>query len=106
MIEVEEIPRTFQAIVSDARFTEGRHVVFDARGSLMNPSLSELKSMLATVNAVSSRFSGKWAIVVSDPLRYGLSRMASSLASPLGMKMNAFHSIAEADVWLKEESED
>jgi hypothetical protein len=101
--EVEELTATMQAILAHPDFTRGRDVVMDARGSDVNPNLADIKSMLATLHAVSSEFSGCWAVVVSDALRFGLARMASSLGSSLGLKINAFHTPEEAKRWLIEE---
>lgn len=100
-----DIAITMQAVLCHEDFAPGFHVLFDARGSEVNPSLQEIKEMLATTHQVAKHFSGRWAVVVSDPLRYGLARMASSLASPLGMKMNAFHSLNEALSWLEEDDD-
>lgn len=100
--DVDELAQTMESVLAHPDFTPGRDVVFDARGNDINPNLAEIKSMLATLHAMSSEFSGRWAIVVSDALRYGLARMASSLGSPLGMSMGVFHSLAEAQVWLQE----
>lgn len=102
-LDVDELAQTMESVLAHPEFVRGSDVVFDVRGSDINPNLANIKNMLATLHALSSEFSGVWAIVVSDSLRYGLARMASSLGAPLGMKMNAFHSLEEAHEWLLEE---
>lgn len=102
-LDADELSETLEAVIAHPDFTRGRDVVFDVRGSDINPAFAEIKNMLAALHAVSSEFSGRYAIVVSDMLRYGLARMASSLSAPLGMKMTAFHSVEEADQWLRDD---
>lgn len=103
-LDAEELSQTMESVLAHPDFTPGRDVIFDVRGSDINPNFAEIKNMLATIHALSSEFSGRFAIIVSDSLRYGLARMASSLGSPLGMKMNAFYSVEEATQWLREEA--
>ena len=102
-LDADELSETMEAVLAHPDFTRGRDVIFDVRGSEINPSFAEIKSMLAAIHAVSSEFSGRFAIVVSDMLRYGLARMASSLSSPLGMQMGAFHSLDDAHQWLRDD---
>lgn len=99
----DELTQTLQSILAHPDFVRGSDVVFDVRGSDVNPNLSDIKQMLTSLQDFSSEFSGCFAVVVSDALRYGLARMASSLAAPLGMKMNAFYSPEDAHKWLLDE---
>lgn len=98
-----ELSQTIKAVLTHSDFVRGSDVVFDVRGSDSNPKLGDIKQMLTTLHTLSSELSGRFAVVVSDALRYGLARMASSLGAPLGLKIGVFYSIEEAHKWLRDE---
>ena len=100
---LEDGLQTYSAILRDPAFNEGMDLLFDARESKVNPSLAQVKERVVFLRSVVHHSSGRMAIVVSDALRYGLSRMLSTYAQMRGMNIDVFRDVEEALCWLGSE---
>lgn len=76
-------------------------LLFDIRESAENRSETELRGIAAAVGDHRHLLTGRCAIVASDPLHYGLARMACVYLDGLGLRAGAFGSVDEAEEWVR-----
>ena|ERR1051326_3749885 len=98
---LDDMKYTSSLILNDPAFTEDMNLLLDARQSTVNPTLSEIKQRAAFLRSVAHGKAGSIAIVVSDSLRYGLTRMLSIYAQMEGLNIEAFMDIEQARRWLE-----
>ena len=77
-------------------------VLVDARNSTANRSQEELRDVARFAATLRPRVLPPIAVVVSDTLHYGLTRMLSTLASQSGVDIQPFHDLQLAEDWLRE----
>ncbi len=75
-------------------------LLFDIRSSTENRSSNELRHIAFLVSAHQSILTGQCALVATDPLHFGLARMAGVYMESLGLKANVFHDPEKALTWL------
>jgi hypothetical protein len=82
-------------------FRQGLCLIADFRGSGTTLTGEDVRQ-LATHAAETDAAWGvtKWAILASDSLMYGLSRMFGTLTDQHAVTTHVFHTVAEADGWL------
>ncbi len=99
---VQEIMETYLAALKDPLFPEGARFLFDVRQSavLSERSAEEIKAVAHFFARHSERLGRRCAIVASDPVHYGLSRMGATFAEFLGADVKVFSNIDDAVTWL------
>ena len=97
----DEIRRVFGEMVRLADFREGLCLVADFRGSGTAISSEEIKQLAARAGEIDAAWGAtRWAIIASDDLLYGLSRMFSALTDRHRVTTHVFRSLEAADDWL------
>jgi len=77
------------------------HILFDIRESNENRSSGELNFIAIIIGEHRSMLSGRCAIVVADPLHYGLGRMFATIMMNYQMMVEVKHDVEEAERWLR-----
>ena len=63
----------------------------DARASVANPPVSELRQTADYLGSLRRHFSSTWVLVVGDALRYGLARMMAVFLESHGVDLRVYH---------------
>ena len=98
---LDEMRQVAAKILHDPAFTDDVNLLLDARQSTVNPPLAEIKDRVTFLKSVVQHRPGRIAIVVSDTLRYGLTRMLTIYAQMEGLKITAFMNLEQAREWLE-----
>ncbi len=75
-------------------------VLFDIRASEEARRAEELRGIAAVVAEYSEEVGGRCAIVSAPGLYYGISRMFAVFAEELGLEMEVFETVEDAEAWL------
>lgn len=78
-------------------------LLFDIRESAESRSGDELRNIADLIAACRRMLSGRAAVVVADPLRYGLARMFGVFMEHLGLAARVFDDPAAAEDWVRGE---
>ena len=100
----QDIIDTFIAALKDPSFPEGARLLLDVRKSLVFarcPS-EDVKAIARFFAQHSERVGNRCAIVATDPVHYGLSRMGATFARLRGIEVNVFLGMDGAIRWLNE----
>lgn len=79
------------------------HLLFDVQQSSENRSGEELRIIAGVVIRHKNHLSLKCALVATDALHYGLSRMFGTYLENDGFEINVFSEIQQAESWLREQ---
>ena len=85
-------------------FEPGFGLLVDVRDLAYVASFDDLIALRDVFGELRESFSGPIAVVVSDLLRYGITRSISGLTSMIGIRIEAFRDEAEAEAWLTAET--
>jgi hypothetical protein len=86
--------------VAETRNGVATPVLFDITDSAESRSADELRGIATVVGQYSGAVGGKCAVVASSGLYYGVSRMFASFIEELGVHMQIFETVAQAERWL------
>jgi hypothetical protein len=105
-VDVADVERLVNELVSDPRFTPGMpiladHSALDTR-SLMADGARRIGHIFVNFGGQIGR--SPLAVVVANTLTYGLVRMASAFGLRAPLKIKTFYSRDEAEAWLAEQS--
>jgi len=96
-----DLRATLKRISLEPSFEKNSDVICDARKSRSSPSVNEIRKMLDVIQMSDNDFSGRWAVLVGDPLRFGLTRMAGVFGEVVGVHIRPFKEMQEAVDWLR-----
>ena len=98
----EDIIQTYQAALRDPAFPEDARFLFDVRESLelAERNVKDIKAVAQYLAKHSDEVGNRCAIVASQPVHYGLSRMAAVYAEAGGAEVNVFSNTEDAISWL------
>ena len=75
-------------------------ILVDARAHQYVASFSDLLRMRDDFERLRDRFRGPIAIVLADPLRYGVTRSLAGMTEAFGLRLRAFRDMDAASAWL------
>lgn len=97
----EEFGRLLTAILADPAYRPGLGFYRDRRG--MTPmTTATLQANLADLAAMPGLTATRWAYVVTDPVNYGMARMAAMLGDGSSLELQIFDAPEPAFEWLAE----
>lgn len=96
----EEAKESIDQLVVDPAFEPTFSMLFDGRELEYLASYEDALRFRDLFQRMKDKFRGPMAIVVQGTARYGVSRMIASLLDLVGVKMEAFLSLPEAETWL------
>lgn len=95
-----EALRSIEALIADPAFEPTFSILFDGRELEYLASYEDALQFRDTFQRLKASFRGPLAVVVQGTARYGVSRMIASLLDLVGVRMEAFLSLPEAETWL------
>ena len=82
-------------------------VLVDARQASTNLSATEARALVGKIRTVGDgKERGPIAVVATDDNTFGMVRMFAALSEPIGMRVNAFRQISDAEEWLQRMASD
>ena len=96
----EEAKATMDTLVADPAFQPTFSILFDGREMEYLATYEDAIQFRDTFQRMKEKFRGPIAVVVQGTARYGVSRMIASLLDLVGVRMEAFLSLPEAETWL------
>ena len=96
----DEAKDSIDRLVDDPAFEPTFSLLFDGREMEYLASYEDALRFRDLFQRMKEKFRGPMAIVVQGTARYGVSRMIASLLDLVGVKMEAFLSLPEAETWL------
>lgn len=77
-------------------------VLVDARQASTNLLPAEARALVGKIRTIGDgKKRGPIAVVAADDNTFGMVRMFSALAEPIGMRVNAFRQVSDAEEWLQ-----
>jgi len=99
--DITETQRLFRELCASGRCGEGWGVLVDVRRRVGAPTTPGIAALVMTLEALSSRLSGRIAFLTGFAAQYGMARMLEIRAEMAGIPLRAFESEAEAMAWLR-----
>jgi hypothetical protein len=97
---------TMEAVTADARYEPGFDILYDRRNLDHTPDTMYVRAwVFRHADLMKETGDGKLAVVVDQPVVYGMIRMASAFAETAGATVNVFWNLDEALMWLGRSSE-
>ena len=96
----DEAKDSIDRLVVDPAFEPTFSLLFDGREMEYLASYEDALRFRDLFQRMKDKFRGPMDIVVQGTARYGVSRMIASLLDLVGVKMEAFLSLPEAETWL------
>ncbi len=100
----DELRAAWNRAFSDPAFSEGMPALIDSRKTLANPTRAGVVARADFLAGLRSRIGARCALVVSDPLHYGLARMLAAFTESSGLEIQVFEDPARAEAWLLDRS--
>ena len=100
--EPEDIIRQFEAALTEAPPSEKIALLVDTTRSevLGTRSPGQIRFVAQALASYSERIGGRCAIVATEDIHFGLSRMGSVYSESVGVETEVFRTEEEALVWL------
>ncbi|HET9951405.1 MAG TPA: hypothetical protein VFS09_06380, partial [Candidatus Eisenbacteria bacterium] len=100
--EPEEILRTFLAAMSDPACPKPVALLVDVSRSesLSKRSPGEIQTVAQALGPFAKRIGGRCAVVATDDLHFGLTRMGSAYSGGVGVDVQVFREMDAALGWL------
>lgn len=95
-----ECQRAIDEIMYHPASDTGRKILVDGRGTTTAPKTGELQAIARDMRLLIARGYGPMAIVTDRTFVYGVARMFAVFAEAFGLRVRAFHSVADASDWL------
>ncbi len=98
-----EVRRTVDALIVEPRYDPAFAILMDGRELEYLASYEDALKFRDMLSLLKASFQGPIAVVVQGMARYGVSRMIAAMADLVGVRVEAFLTIADAEVWLLEQ---
>ena len=103
--DVVETMETMRRLAAEPDFEPTFGILCDVRELEYVASFDDLIVMRDGFDELKESYAGPIAVLVPDLLRYGIARTISGLTSLIGIRIEAFRELAEADAWLASETD-
>ena len=99
----EEARAAGDRLIADPLFAPPFEILFDGRELEYLASYQDALQFRDMFGRLKASFRGPIAVVVQGMARYGVSRMIATLTDLVGVKMEAFLSVPDAEAWITEQ---
>ncbi len=103
--DLRETVETMRRLAADPVHSPAYGILADMRELDYVASFDDLIVMRDAFDELKGSYTGPIAVVVPDLLRYGIARTISGLTGMIGIRIEAFRELAEADAWLDAETD-
>jgi hypothetical protein len=98
-----EIISVLHAFTDDPSYSETFNILFDVRKITQYLSFAETQALFEHYNAtMNNRVNGKIGVIITQPVQYGITRIASTIFGLNGIAVDAFYSEEEAMRWFRQ----
>lgn len=101
-----EVQRSIDDILAHRDFDERRKLLVDARAVEAAPSTGELRAIVRDMKPLFDKRVSVMAIVTDTTFVYGVARMFAVFAESFGLRVRAFRTMEDAEVWLAVQPKD
>ena len=102
--DVRETVETMRRLAADPLHSPTFGILADMRELDYVASFDDLIVMRDVFDELKVAYTGPIAVLVPDLLRYGIARTISGLTGMIGIRIEAFRDLAEAEAWLDAET--
>lgn len=102
--DVVETIATMRRLAAEPAYQPTFGILCDVRELSYIASFDDLILMRDAFDEHKASYRGPIAIVVPDLLRYGIARTISGLTGMIGIRIEAFRELPEAEAWLEGET--
>ena len=95
-----ELASAWERAFADPAFRAGMPALIDSRKTVAAPSRARVAERAEFLTGLRPRLGTRCAILVSDPLHYGLGRMLAAFTDRSGLEVQVFDDAARAEAWL------
>ena len=99
----DEVRRAAEALIAEPGYDPTFEILFDGRELEYLASYQDALQIRDLFALLRASFRGPIALVVQGTARYGMSRMIATMADLVGVHMEAFRTIPDAEAWLREQ---
>ena len=99
----DEARRTAEALIAEPGYDPMFAILVDGRELEYIASYQDALQFRDMFELLRASFRGPIAVVVHGTARYGVSRMIATMADLVGVHMEAFRTIPDAETWLLEQ---
>ena len=99
----DEGRRATEALIAETGYDPTFEILFDGRELVYLASYQDALQFRDLFALLRASFRGPIALVVHGTARYGMSRMIATMADLVGVRMEAFRTIPDAEAWLSEQ---
>ena len=99
--DIRETQQLFRELCASGKCPEGWGVLVDVSRREGTPTTPDIAALVITLEALSSRISGRIAFLTGWPAQYGMARMLEIRAEMAGLPLRAFQDGREAVKWLR-----
>jgi len=99
----DEARRATEALIAEPGYDPSFEILFDGRELEYLASYQDALQFRDLFALLRASFRGPIALVVQGTARYGMSRMIATMADLVGVRMEAFRTIPDAEAWLSEQ---
>jgi len=100
--DIRETQQLFRDLCAGGRCPEGWGVLVDVTTREGAPTSEGIASLMMTLEALSSRLTGRIGFVTGAPAQFGMARMLEIRAEMAGLALRAFMNEPDALAWIRE----
>lgn len=104
IINVDDLHGLVRSLLADPGLVPGLRGLYDARSAEPDVTILQLAEVAGEVRKLLNRGLGRVAIVAQSPATYRVSKTFTVLARAIGIDVDVFMELPEAEAWLAEEN--
>jgi hypothetical protein len=105
LCNAEEWKAALKGLLVHSDFHPGMGLVNDRRRLEMPPGVAAAIELRAAIAYIETRIveigRARWALVVADPVNFGMARMAQALLQGTQVELGVFYDPDEAEAWVR-----
>lgn len=105
IIRADNLHGLIRSLLADPAFVPGLRALYDASDAEPDITVLQLAEVAGYVRQLLSRGLGRIAIVASSPATYRVAKTFTVLAQAIGIDVDVFRELPEAEAWLAENND-
>ena len=104
-IRADDLHGLIRSLLADAGFVPGLRALYDASNAEPDITVLQLAEVAGQVRQMLNRGLGRIAIVAHSPATYRVAKTFTVLAQAIGIDVDVFRELPEAEAWLAEDND-
>jgi hypothetical protein len=104
-IRADDLHGLIRSLLADPAFVPGLRALYDASNAEPDITVLQLAEVAGEVRQLLSRGLGRIAIVAYSPSTYRVAKTFTVLAQAVGIDVDVFKELPEAEAWLAEDND-